>query len=238
MSKLPDSLPQAGKQFLKIETKASENPTERRTYIGELIDELLERGDIGDGLQLVQKAVRRVARRISVRVLHPDLHHQTDRVSIAYMRRLSGGELLTSAILLYCALIRLRQSDANRRSTSSVLILDNPIGTASRTSFLDMQREVARAMNVQLIYATAVKDLNAVGALENIIRLRNARADRRTGRRFIEAEANGSASTRAIDSARIVFDSAPSSLIQSNRNGDNHQSAVAGHEVQDDERLA
>ena len=92
MSRLPDSLPQAGKQFLKIETKASENPSERRTYIGELIDELLERGDVGDGLQLVQKAVRRVARRISARVLHPDLHHQTDRVSISAMRGLSGGE--------------------------------------------------------------------------------------------------------------------------------------------------
>ena len=33
--------------------------------------------------------------------------------------------------------------------------------------------QVANAMSVQLVYATAVKDLNAVGALENIIRLRN-----------------------------------------------------------------
>jgi chromosome segregation ATPase len=238
MSKLPDSLPQAGKQFLKIETKASENPTERRTYIGELIDELLERGDVGDGLQLVQKAVRRVARRISVRVLHPDLHQQTDRVSIANMRRFSGGERLTSAILLYCALIRLRQGESNRRGGSSVLILDNPIGTASRLSFLDMQREVARAMNVQLIYATAVKDLDAVGALENIIRLRNARADRRTGRHFIEAEDNGIPIMGEIDAARVVFDAAPSSLIQSNRNGANHQRGTADSEVRDDTRHA
>lgn len=236
MSKLPDSLPQAGKHFIKIDTKASDNPTERRTHIGELIDELLERGDVGDGLQLVQKAVRRVARRISVRVLHPDLYQQTDRVSIANMRRFSGGERLTSAILLYCALVRLRQGESNRRGGSSVLILDNPIGTASRLSFLDMQREVARAMNVQLIYATAVKDLNAVGALENIIRLRNARADRRTGRHFIEAEVNGSASHGKIDVARVVFDAPPSSLIQSNGNGAHHQPGTAGDEVADDAR--
>lgn len=238
VSKLPDSLPQAGKQFLKIETKASDNPMERRTYIGELIDELLERGDVGDGLQLVQKAVRRVARRISVRVLHPDLHEQSERVSIAQMRGFSGGERLTSAILLYCSLIRLRHSELNRRDKSSVLILDNPIGTASRLSFLDMQREVARAMNVQLIYATAVKDLNAVGALENIIRLRNTRVDRRTGRRFIETEVNGDAGLGTIDSARVVFDAAPSSLIKSTENGANAQRNPVDNEVRGDSRHA
>lgn len=244
MSKLPDSLPQAGKHFLKIETKASDNPTERRTYIGELIDELLERGDVGDGLQLVQKAVRRVARRISVRVLHPDLHQQADWISIAQTRGFSGGERLTSAILLYCSLIRLRQGESNRRGGSSVLILDNPIGTASRLSFLDMQREVAGAMNVQLIYATAVNDLNAVGALENIIRLRNTRSDGRTGRRFIEAEGNGGGTRGDIEAARVVFDTPPSSLIQPNgtgaahpsENGAPHYSRGGESEVRDDAR--
>ena len=222
MSKLPDSLPQSGKQFLKIDTKASDNPTERRTHIGDLIDELLDGGDVGDGLQLVQKAVRRVARRISVRVLHPDLHRQADWISIAQTRGFSGGERLTSAILLYCSLIRLRQGESNRRGGSSVLVLDNPIGTASRLSFLDMQREVAGAMNVQLIYATAVNDVNAVGALENIIRLRNSRSDGRTGRRFIEAEGMGDGSRGAIEAARVVFDTPPSSLIPSNGNGIPH----------------
>ena len=238
MSRLPDRLPQAGKQFVKIETKASDNPMERRGHIGELVDELLERGDVGDGLQLIQKAVRRVARRISVRVLHPDLHQKTERVSIAEMRRFSGGERLTSAILLYCALIRLRQSDSNQRSGSSVLILDNPIGTASRLSFLDMQREVAGAMNVQLIYATAVKDLNAVGALENVIRLRNSRADRRTGRHFIEVEVEANGESRQLDAARIVFDSPPSSLIEANSHANNEKDSRATSEVSDDLRPA
>ena len=211
MSRLPDSLPQAGKQFLVIETKASENPLERRAKVADLIDELLETGKVGDGLSLIQKAVRRVSVRTKVRVLHPDLHHSTKRVSISAMRGLSGGERLTCAILLYCALVRLRQRDGNRKG-SSVLILDNPIGTASRVSFLDLQREVAESMNVQLIYATGVKDLNAVGALENIVRLRNSRADRRTGRRIVELDGDGEWIGR-IDAARIVFDSAPSSVI-------------------------
>jgi len=213
LSKLPERLPQAGQQFVKIETKASENPIERQAQVGEFIDEQLERGDVGDGLELIQKAVRRVARRITVRVLHPDLHHKTERVSMSDMRRFSGGERLTMAILLYCALIRLRRGESNRRGGSSVLILDNPIGTASRVSFLNMQREVARAMNVQLIYATAVKDLNAVGALENVIRLRNTRVDRRTGRHFIEVEEDAKGE---ISAARIAFDAAPGSQLGSN----------------------
>ena len=213
LSKLPERLPQAGQQFVKIETRASDNPIERRTHIGEFIDEQLEHGDAGDGLQLIQKAVRRVARRITVRVLHPDLHQKTERVSMADMRRFSGGERLTMAILLYCALIRLRRGETNRRSGSSVLILDNPIGTASRVSFLDMQREVARAMNVQLIYATAVKDLNAVAG-ENVIRLRNTRVDRRTGRHFIEVDASANGESRQVAAARIVFDAAPSSTAE------------------------
>jgi hypothetical protein len=77
-----------------------------------------------------------------------------------------------------------------------------------------MQREVAQAMNVQLIYATAVKDLDAVGCLENIIRLRNSRVDRRSGKRLVEVETNGEADTGAssITTARVSFDSAPSSM--------------------------
>jgi hypothetical protein len=210
-SKLPESLPQAGKQFLIIETKASESPAERRARVADLIDELLQTGDIGkDDVALIQKAVRRVAGRIKVRVLHPDLHHGTKRLSISDMRGLSGGERLTSAILLYCALVRLRNSERSRRG-SGVLILDNPIGTASRQSFLDLQREVAQSMNMQLIYATGVKDLSAVGALENVIRLRNTRADKRTGKRLVELDGQAEA-VGHIAAARVTFDSPASSL--------------------------
>jgi hypothetical protein len=235
LSKLPERLPQAGQQFVKIETKASENPQERRAHVGEFVDEQLERGEVGDGLELIQKAVRRVARRITVRVLHPDLHHKTERVSMSDMRRFSGGERLTMAILLYCALIRLRRGESNRRGGSSVLILDNPIGTASRVSFLNMQREVAQAMNVQLIYATAVKDLNAVGALENVIRLRNTRVDRRTGRQFIELEASVNGNSRQVAAARIVFDAAPGSQVGSDGHASNGAANSAKANSADDD---
>jgi hypothetical protein len=213
MSRLPLSLPQAGKQFVVIETKAAESPVDRRARVGDLIDELIETGDIGkDDVSLIQKAVRRVAGRTKVRVLHPDLHHVTKRVGISEMRGLSGGERLTAAILLFCALVRLRNAELNRRG-SSVLVLDNPIGTASRQSFLDLQREVAHSMNVQLIYATGIKDLSAVGALENVIRLRNSRADRRSGRRLVELEED-QLENGQIETARVTFDKPASSLAR------------------------
>ena len=184
---------------------------ERRARVSELIDELLQSGDVGDGLSLVQKAVRRVAVRMKVRVLHPDLHHSTNRMSISELRGKSGGERLTCAILLFCALVRLRHQDGTKKG-SNVLVLDNPIGTASRVSFWDLQREVAESMNVQLIYATGVNDLNAVGALENVIRLRNSRVDRRTGQRIVELEGDGQW-LGEIDAAHVVFDSPPGSAV-------------------------
>jgi hypothetical protein len=69
-------------------------------------------------------------------------------------------------------------------------------------------------MNVQLIYATGVKDLSAIGALENIIRLRNTRADRRTGRRLVELDDNRDGPGQ-IEAARVAFDSPASSLARS-----------------------
>jgi hypothetical protein len=67
-----------------------------------------------------------------------------------------------------------------------VLILDNPIGRASRVRFLELQRDVARAMGVQLVYTTGVNDHEALRALPNVIRLRNERVDRNNGRRLVE----------------------------------------------------
>jgi hypothetical protein len=117
------------------------------------------------------------------------------------MARSSGGEQLTGAILLYCTLARVRgRSRGLSRHASTVLILDNPIGRASRVRFLELQRDVARAMGVQLIYTTGVNDHEALRALPNIIRLRNERVDRNSGRRLVEHTPH---ETRVIEAVRI-----------------------------------
>jgi hypothetical protein len=197
LSKLPDHVPGVGgAHFLKIQTQEPEDPSEKRARLADLIDELLEgKQDLG-GVALVQAAVRRLARPVQVRVLHPDPALDRRTVSIPEMARSSGGEQLTGAILLYCTLARVRgRARGLSRRASSVLILDNPIGRASRVRFLELQRDVARAMGVQLIYTTGVNDQEALRALPNVIRLRNERVDRNTGRRLVEY---------APDEARII----------------------------------
>lgn len=188
LSKLPDHVPGlGGAHFLRIETREPDDPAERRARLAELVDELVggER-DIG-GVALVQAAVRRLARPAQVRVLHPDPALDRRTVSIPEMARASGGEQLTGAILLYCTLARVRgRARGLSKKASSVLLLDNPIGRASRVRFLELQRDVARAMGVQLIYTTGVNDHEALRALPNIMRLRNERVDRNTGRRLVE----------------------------------------------------
>lgn len=192
LSKLPEHVPgMGGAHFLRIQTQEPDDPSERRARLAELIDELIEgKRDLG-GVSLVQAAVRRLARPVQVRVLHPDPALDRRTVSIPEMARSSGGEQLTGAILLYCTLARVRgRSRGLSRRASSVLILDNPIGRASRVRFLELQRDVARAMGVQLIYTTGVNDHEALRALPNVIRLRNERVDRNTGRRLVEHAPN------------------------------------------------
>jgi hypothetical protein len=202
LSRLPDHVPGiGGAHFLKIQTQEPDDPSEKRARLAELIDDLLDgKHDLG-GVALVQAAVRRLARPVQVRVLHPDPALGRRTVSIPEMARSSGGEQLTGAILLYCTLARVRgRSRGLSRRASSVLILDNPIGRASRVRFLELQRDVARAMGVQLIYTTGVNDHEALRALPNVIRLRNERVDRNSGRRLVEHAPDEG---RVIEAVRI-----------------------------------
>ena len=86
--------------------------------------------------------------------------------------------------------MRARSRGVARKGTST-LILDNPIGRASRARFLELQREVARTMGVQLIYTTGVNDYDALRALPKIVRLRNQRVDRGSGHQVVEIEEGG-----------------------------------------------
>jgi len=202
LSKLPDHVPAiGGAHFLRILTQEPDDPNEKHARLAALIDELVEGEGDFRGIALVQAAVRRLARPIQVRVLHPDPALDRRTVSIPELARSSGGEQLTSAILLYCTLARVRgHSRGLSRRPFSVLILDNPIGRASRVRFLELQRDVARAMGVQLIYTTGVNDHEALRALPNVIRLRNERVDRNTGRRLVEYASD---EVRVVEAVRI-----------------------------------
>lgn len=146
-------------------------------------------GRVPAGIELVQQAVRRLAKPIHIRILFPDPDLVSQYIPITEMTKQSGGERLTSAILLYCILAQLRARERGQQMAStSTLILDNPIGKASRPKFLELQREVARAMNIQLIYTTALNDFEAIRMLPSIIRLRNDRRDRSKNEQLLEIE--------------------------------------------------
>ena len=159
---------------------------ERAGKIADLLDAIVhQEGEIPTGVKLLQQAVHRLAEPMKVEILFPDpgeLHY----IAPSKMTKESGGERLTSMVLLYCTLLRMRVAHRTRPAgRSSCLILDNPIGVASRPLFLQLQREVAQAMDIQLIYTTALKDFDALEIFPKIIRLRNAQRNRRTGEAFL-----------------------------------------------------
>jgi hypothetical protein len=202
-SRLPENVPGVGGiQFLTISMKTPEDPSEHRGRLGELVDQFVDEESTPSGMELIQQAVRRLARPIRARVLNPDPNLVDQRIDIPDLAKFSGGERLTCAVLLYCTLaqLRARKRGLFRRPTG-VLLLDNPIGSASRVTFLNLQRDVARAMGIQLIYTTGVNDYEALRPLPNLIRLRNDRANVRTGAHVVELDAVVAA---GIEAARVL----------------------------------
>ncbi|MFI7131376.1 hypothetical protein ACIBQ1_37230 [Nonomuraea sp. NPDC050153] len=166
--------------------------------LGEVIDEAAA-GKTSDnrkvqrtGLALVLRAVHAaVPRGFKVLVLKPDttLRVECERVS-RVKKVFSGGQQLTAAILLYCTMAALRANDRGRRldHRAGLLFLDNPIGRANADYLLDLQRSVAHALGVQLIYTTGLFDDKALRQFPLIIRLRND-ADLRSARKYLSLEA-------------------------------------------------
>jgi hypothetical protein len=185
-SKLPATLPAFEQRaFLRIHLSEPVSKEERVGKIADLLDTIVREKTVPDGIALLQQAVRRLASPIDVQILFPDPAHLY-YVPPTRMMKESGGERLTSMVLLYCTLLRMRVAHRTKPAgKTSCLILDNPLGVASRAIFLELQREVAEAMNIQLIYTTAIKDFEALHVFPNIIRIRNDQLDRRTGYRLM-----------------------------------------------------
>ncbi|MFE0773371.1 hypothetical protein [Streptomyces sp. NPDC058861] len=110
-----------------------------------------------------------------------------ERESVTEIQKFSGGELLTVSVLLYCTLARMRAAQRDRRIPGGVgtLVLDNPFGKANYGPFVDLQRRVAAAHGIQLVYTTGSNDLPALGRFPLIIRMRNG-VDLRTRHRYVQ----------------------------------------------------
>ncbi|MQY14903.1 hypothetical protein SRB5_50790 [Streptomyces sp. RB5] len=198
LSQLPEGLGEwSGQEFLRIRFTDPDQLTlgER---LGEVIDDatraaVRKNGDLRrDGMSLLLRAVEAALRPkgVSVEILKPDAVLRAERVPVGQMGDVfSGGQLLTAAIALYCTMAALRSNDRghDRHRHAGTLFLDNPIGRANATYLLELQRAVADALGVQLLYTTGLFDTTALAEFPLVIRLRND-ADLRAGLKYISIE--------------------------------------------------
>ncbi|MGH3517019.1 MAG: hypothetical protein ACRDQ7_06290, partial [Haloechinothrix sp.] len=176
LSRLPDGLGDwSGSEFLRIRF-ADPDETRLAEQLGVVVDEAAA-GKTGDGMSLLLRGVRAVVPKgFRIDMLKPDSVLRTERQRVSEIRDVfSGGQQLTAAIILYCTMAALRANDKGRLRDrhSGVLFLDNPIGRASAGYLLELQRAVASALGVQLIYTTGLFDAGALSEFPLIVRLRN-----------------------------------------------------------------
>ncbi|MFC8534401.1 hypothetical protein ACFUJY_10675 [Streptomyces sp. NPDC057249] len=200
LSRLPEGLGEwSGQEFLRIRFEEPDQTT-LTERLGEVIDEatkaaLRKNSDLRrDGMSLLLRGVRAALepKGIAVEILKPDAVLRAERVPVGQMGDVfSGGQLLTAAIALYCTMAALRSNDRGRDRAqhrhAGTLFLDNPIGRANATYLLELQRAVADALGVQLLYTTGLFDTTALAEFPLVIRLRND-ADLRAGLKYISVE--------------------------------------------------
>ena len=204
----------AGKPMLTIRFEEPANDGELLAYVNRVIDRRIAAGVKPEGLPLLKDAVHEAVgpAGFKVKVLKPTEEAVAIREDITRLGKWSGGEKLTVCVALYCTIAALRSANSPHRGRSGgVLLLDNPIGRASLGSLVMLQRKVAAAHGVQLIYTTGVKDPDAVSRFPNVVRLDN-RAGRTSNRRYIVENPlpdESGAEVNDVGGVRIAHDQGP-----------------------------
>ena len=162
-----------------------------RSYVTDLAeaDRIPETGqDIA--AELVERMTAALGRSaLGIRLLKPKGEGDTEHMPIDRVT-VSGGELLTAAMMIYLVIARLRAEETHGNGgETGVLIMDNPLGKANKALLLKTQIGLADAMGIQLFYTTGVQDPSALAEFENIVRLRRNRFSRSTRRIHVEVEA-------------------------------------------------
>ena len=192
LSEMPEELGEAwgGRHFVEVHVKQTVDRSEpvMRDRIGREVDRIVDARAEPRGMDFLWRAVSSVVgdTGFAARVLKPSPSYSTERVPIEAMRKWSGGEKVTAALLLLATVAKLRARNRGRSAAGAgALMLDNPLGKANYVPFLALQRAVARAAGVQLIFLTGVADMKAVGLFPRIARLRNSPSK---GRDYVSLE--------------------------------------------------
>lgn len=177
-SVLPDGLGGlSGRQLLKIRF-ANVAEESLRVQVDRVIEDAVAKGSKPDGMDLLVASTHAAAGAagFTVKVLKPVGDLTPIEEDVAAMGKWSSGERLTAGVALYCTIAKVRAVNAGHRDQSGgLLLLDNPIGRASHGPMVELQRRVAAAQGVQLIYATGLQDFDAISQFPTITRLENRR---------------------------------------------------------------
>ncbi|MFT3804041.1 MAG: hypothetical protein QM766_22840 [Burkholderiaceae bacterium] len=179
-----------GKQVLKMRANFGTVPVEtRRQTLSAYLDTLVDTNVFPPrGTDLIADAVARVyGRPLGLQVLKMSIEETEQYVPIERVSN-SGGEGVVMAMFLYLVINQLRAENHAQvhRIAGGPLILDNPFAKATSPAMWRAQRLLAEAMNVQLIFATALQDFNALGEFQRFIRLRRAGQNSKTRRWHLE----------------------------------------------------
>ena len=195
--RIPDHVPRFGGQpvFRMNANLSRVAATQRREILRSYVTDLAEANRIPEkgqdiAAELVERMTKALGRStLGIQLLKPKGEGDTEHMPIDRVT-VSGGELLTAAMMIYLVLARLR-AEAMHGSIAEggVLIMDNPLGKANKALLLKTQIGLADAMRIQLFYTTGVQDTSALAEFENIVRLRRNRQSRGTRRIHVEIEA-------------------------------------------------
>jgi hypothetical protein len=214
LSELPAGIgPWAHQRFVIVEPRSRPTPDQIGLRISELIDTMVNGGSIeSDSAELLWLATNAsVPEGFRATVLKPAPDQPTGRTPVDEMRKWSGGENLTASLVLFCVFARLRaeQRTGSRSGTAGgVLPLDNPLGKANYLPFLELQRRVARANGVQLVFWTGIGDLGAVTTFPRIVAMHKRPSTTRPGRAYVQIDAdirtNNTDGTHVLDAVSTV----------------------------------
>jgi hypothetical protein len=179
LSRLPESIgPWGGHEFVQVAPRSGRPGVEQATVrVTDLIRQMVSGGtslDISPE-DLVWRATEAAVgvSGFRARILKPDPAQPTAKVGVTEMNKWSGGENLTACLVLFCVMVKLRAENRGRQLDLGVagglVPLDNPLGKANYVPFLQLQRTVAAASGVQLLFFTGIGDLPAIRAFGTIL---------------------------------------------------------------------
>lgn len=221
VSEMPETMgPWAHQPFLRITLPRKNDPTERHVLLSQAVDRWFQPDqNIPRGHALAFQCLIALCgtKTANIRILKPEYQLRAASHDIMDLVIFSDGEKLTTAIVLYCILVRLRARQKARaehvwESDAGLLLLDNPFGKATLATFVDLQLQMARMMGVQLIYTTGVGDFGALKAFPHYVRLRNSSRGKATGDYHVTPDPRGFGEDARVEGVTLGFE----------RNGD-HQ---------------